>query len=379
VSDRTHLRVPGPTPLPDQVREAGSRQMINHRGPEFRELIGRVTTRLQAAFATENELHLLTASGTGGMEAAIVNHLSPGDSVLAVSIGSFGDRFATIAHRYGAEVRRLEAEWGRAAEPDQVAAALREMAADGAPAKAVLLTHNETSTGVTNPLARLAAVARDASPDTLVIVDAISGLGAVPFETDGWGLDVVVTGSQKSWMVPPGLAMIASSERARAAERQATMPRYYFDLAEARKYASKGETPWTPAVSVLFQLDIALELLEREGYPRIFARHAACAEAARGGLRRLGFELLAEPEHASDTVTAAWLPASLEWSSFNAALRERRLVLAGGQGKLTGKIMRIGHLGAVEPSDIDVAIEIIEQALDAVGASAGAGAVSAGA
>jgi aspartate aminotransferase-like enzyme len=379
VSDRTHLRVPGPTPLPDQVREAGSRQMINHRGPEFRELIGRVTTRLQAAFATENELHLLTASGTGGMEAAIVNHLSPGDSVLAVSIGSFGDRFAAIAHRYGAEVRRLEAEWGRAAEPDQVAAALREMAADGAPAKAVLLTHNETSTGVTNPLARLAAVARDASPDTLVIVDAISGLGAVPFETDGWGLDVVVTGSQKSWMVPPGLAMIASSERARAAERQATMPRYYFDLAEARRYASKGETPWTPAVSVLFQLDVALELLEREGYPRIFARHAACAEAARGGLRRLGFELLAEPEHASDTVTAAWLPASLEWSSFNAALRERGLVLAGGQGKLTGKIMRIGHLGAVEPSDIDVAIEIIEQALDAVGASAGAGAVSAGA
>ncbi len=379
MSDRTHLRVPGPTPLPDQVREAGSRQMINHRGPEFRELIGRVTTRLQAAFATENELHLLTASGTGGMEAAIVNHLSPGDSVLAVSIGSFGDRFATIAHRYGAEVRRLEAEWGRAAEPDQVAAALREMAADGAPAKAVLLTHNETSTGVTNPLARLAAVARDASPDTLVIVDAISGLGAVPFETDGWGLDVVVTGSQKSWMVPPGLAMIASSERARAAERQATMPRYYFDLAEARRYASKGETPWTPAVSVLFQLDVALELLEREGYPRIFARHAACAEAARGGLRRLGFELLAEPEHASDTVTAAWLPASLEWSSFNAALRERGLVLAGGQGKLTGKIMRIGHLGAVEPSDIDVAIEIIEQALDAVGASAGAGAVSAGA
>lgn len=379
MSDRTHLRVPGPTPLPDQVREAGSRQMINHRGPEFRELIGRVTSRLQAAFATENELHLLTASGTGGMEAAIVNHLSPGDSVLAVSIGSFGDRFAAIAHRYGAEVRRLEAEWGRAAEPDQVAAALREMAADGAPAKAVLLTHNETSTGVTNPLARLAAVARDASPDTLVIVDAISGLGAVPFETDGWGLDVVVTGSQKSWMVPPGLAMIASSERARAAEQQATMPRYYFDLAEARKYASKGETPWTPAVSVLFQLDIALELLEREGYPRIFARHAACAEAARGGLRRLGFELLAEPEHASDTVTAAWLPASLEWSSFNAAMRERRLVLAGGQGKLTGKIMRIGHLGAVEPSDIDVAIEIIEQALDAVGASAGAGAVSAGA
>jgi aspartate aminotransferase-like enzyme len=379
VSARTHLRVPGPTPLPDQVREVGSRQMINHRGPEFRELLGRVTRRLQAAFATENELYILTASGTGGMEAAVVNHLSPGDRVLAVSIGSFGDRFAAIASRYGADVRKLEVEWGQAADPDEVASALRQMAAQGAPARAVLLTHNETSTGVTNPLARLAAATHDASPDTLIIVDAISGLGAVPFETDGWGLDVVVTGSQKSWMVPPGLAMIASSERARAAEQQATMPRYYFDLAEARKYAVKGETPWTPAVSVLFQLDVALDLLEREGYPRIFARHAACAEAARGGLRRLGFRLLADHQHASDTVTAAWVTEGIEWSSFNAALRERGLVLAGGQGKLTGKILRIGHLGAVEPADIEAAIEIIEQALEAADLTAGAGTVSAGA
>jgi aspartate aminotransferase-like enzyme len=364
VADPINLRVPGPTPLPDRVREAGSRQMINHRGPEFRELIGRVTARLQAAFSTQNELHILTASGTGGMEAAVVNHLSPGDRVLAVSIGSFGDRFATIASRYGADVRRLEVEWGRAADPDEVGAVLREMGAEGRPARAVLLTHNETSTGVTNPLAKLAGAVRQASPDTLVIVDAISGLGAVPFETDGWGLDVVVTGSQKSWMVPPGLAMISSSDRALAAEQQATMSRYYFDLAEARKYAAKGETPWTPAVSVLFQLDVALELLDREGYPRIFARHAACGEAARSGLRRLGFRLLAEPEHASDTVTAAWLPDGLEWSPFSAALRQRGLVLAGGQGKLSGKILRIGHLGAVEPADVERAIEVIEEVLN---------------
>jgi len=379
VSDRIHLRVPGPTPLPDQVRESGSRQMINHRGPEFSELIGRVTSRLQGAFATQNELHILTASGTGGMEAAVVNHLSPGDRVLAVSIGSFGDRFAAIASRYGAEVQKLDVEWGQAADADEVAAALRRMLTESAPAKAVLLTHNETSTGVTNPLARLAAASREASPDALIIVDAISGLGAVPFETDAWDLDVVVTGSQKSWMVPPGLAMISSSARARGAEQQATMPRYYFDLAEARKYAAKGETPWTPAVSVLFQLDVALDLLEREGYPRIFARHAACAEAARSGLRRLGFRLLADHEHASDTVTAAWVPEGMDWSSFNASLRERGLVLAGGQGKLTGKILRIGHLGAVEPADIETAIDIIEQALRVADLPTGAGAVSAGA
>ena len=379
MTDRTHLRIPGPTPLPDQVRDAGSRQMINHRGPEFRELIGRVTGRLQQAFATGNEMHILTASGTGGMEAAVVNHLSAGDPVLAVSIGAFGDRFATIASRYGADVRRLDVEPGRAAGAEAVAAALGEMAEQGAAARAVLLTHNETSTGVTNPLARLAAAARAASPETLIIVDAISGLGAVPFETDGWDLDVVVTGSQKSWMVPPGLAMIATSERARAAEQQATMARYYFDLAEARRYAEKGETPWTPAVSVLFQLDVALELLEREGYPRIFARHAACGEAARSGLRRLGFKLLAEPEHASDTVTAAWLPEGLAWPSFNAALRERGLVVAGGQGKLTGQIMRIGHLGAVQPTEVEEAVEIIGQVLTTVELPARAGAVRAGA
>ena len=376
MTDRIHLRIPGPTPLPDQVREAGARQMINHRGPEFRELIGRASQRMKAAFATEREVLILTASGTGGMEAAVVNHLSPGDGVLAVSIGAFGDRFATIASRYGASVRKLDVEWGRAADPAEVGAALREMAATGTPARGVLLTHNETSTGVTNPLARLAAAVREAAPDALVIVDAISGLGAVPFETDGWGLDVVVTGSQKSWMVPPGLAMIATSERARAAEERATMPRYYFDLAEARRYADKGETPWTPAVSVLFQLDVALDLLEREGYPRIFARHAACGEAARAGLRALGFRLLADPEHASDTVTAAWLPDGVEWSTLNASLRARGLVLAGGQGQLSGRIMRVGHLGAVEPADVEAALEIIGHGLRTLELPATAGAAS---
>ena len=367
MSDSVNLRIPGPTPLPDLVREAGSRQMVNHRGPEFRELIGRVTDRLRHAFVTDNDLLILTASGTGGLEAAVVNHLSMGDPVLAVSIGSFGDRFAEIAERYGANVRHLRVEWGRAAEPGAVAAALHEMIAAGQHPKAVLLTHNETSTGVTNPLAELAAAVRQASPDSLIIVDAISGLGAVPFESDGWDLDVVATGSQKSWMVAPGLAMISVSERAWAASREATMPRFYFDLAEARRYLDKGETPWTPAVSVLLQLDVSLELLEAEGYPAIFARHAACGAAARAGLGALGFALLADPAHASDTVTAAYLPEGVEWPTLNRQLLDRGLVLAGGQGNLAGKIMRIGHLGAVSVSDIVAAIETIEQAAVALG------------
>jgi aspartate aminotransferase-like enzyme len=362
-----NLRIPGPTPLPDRVREASARQMVNHRGPEFRELITRVTGRLKTAFRTENDLLILTASGTGAMEAVIVNHLSAGDPVLAVSIGSFGDRFAKIATTYGADVRKLDVEWGRAADPDEIGTALRAMTREGRPARAILLTHNETSTGVENPLGDLAAVTREVSPETLILVDAISGLGAVPFETDGWGLDVVATGSQKSWMSPPGLAMVSVGERAWAAAENAKMPRFYFDLAKARKLLATGETPWTPAVGVLFAMDEALSMLEAEGYESIFARHAACAAAARAGLAELGFRLFADPAHASKTVTSAWMPEGTEWSALNREMRSRGLVVAGGQDRLTGQIMRIGHLGDVDVDHVLAAIEVIGDAAAALG------------
>jgi aspartate aminotransferase-like enzyme len=370
----TNLRIPGPTPLPDQVREASSRQMVNHRGPEFKELITRVTGRLQTAFGTRNDLLILTCSGTGALEAAAVNFLSPGDPVLAVSIGSFGNRFAKIAATYGADLTKLDVEWGHAADPAQVADQLRSMAAAGKPAKAVLLTHNETSTGVENPLRELAAAVHEAAPEALLLVDAISGLGAVPFETDAWGLDVVATGSQKSWMSQPGVAMISVSERAWKHNETARMPRFYFDLAKARKSFATGETPWTPAVGVLFGLDVALEMLEKETYPAVFARHAACADAARAGLTALGFQLFADPAHASQTVTAAYVPAGLEWAALNKAMKARGLVLAGGQDDLAGKIMRIGHLGDVSVDDVVAAIGIIGQAANELGMATDTGA-----
>ena len=379
--DRVNLRIPGPTPLPDEVREASARQMVNHRGPEFRELIGRVTGRLQDAFVTANDILILTASGTGALESLIVNHLSPGDPVLAVSIGAFGDRFAAIARTYGADVTKLDVDWGHAAEPDQVAGALRDMAAAGRPASAVLITHNETSTGVENPLAALAAAVHETAPEALLLVDAISGLGAVPFETDAWGLDVVATGSQKSWMSPPGLAMVSVSERAWAANTRATMPRFYFDLARARKSLEKGETPWTPAVGVVFALDRALEMLEREGSANVFARHADCARAARAGLTALGFRLFADPDHASRTVTSAYVPDGVDWPTFNRQLLADGLVIAGGQDRLAGKIMRIGHLGRVDVDDVVAAITIIGRASHSLGlpvdAEAGAAAARA--
>lgn len=362
-----NLRIPGPTPLPDRVRDAGSWQMVNHRGPEFKALFGRVSSKLQTAFETSNEVLITGSSGTGGLEAAVVNHLSPGDPVLSVSIGVFGDRIASIATTYGAAVTKPAMEWGKAAQPDQVRDAIKGMQAAGTSPKAVLITFNETSTGVTNPLADLAAAVHETAPDALVIVDGVSGIGALPFHTDAWGIDVAVTGAQKAWMIPPGLAMVAVSPRAWAAAETATMPRFYFDLKRHRDSATKGETPWTPAVGIYFQLDVAFELIEAEGYPAIHARHAACGAAARAGLSAMGFQLFADQAYASNTVTSAHLPEGVEWSALSKALRARNTVLAGGQGKLTGKVFRIGHLGAVNVDDIVRALEALEDASREVG------------
>jgi aspartate aminotransferase-like enzyme len=354
-----NLRIPGPTSLPDVVREAGARQMVNHRGPEFAALQNSIIERLKKFYRTENDVLIVTAAGTGGLESAIVSFLSPGDKVLAVSIGAFGDRFAKIATVYGADVTKLAFEWGQAAD----AARVREALQAGGPWKAVLMTHNETSTAVTNPIEVLAQVVKDEAPDALVIVDAISGLGAVPFETDAWGLDVVVSGSQKAWMVAPGLSFVSVSARAWTAAETARMPKFYFDLAAHKKSAADGQTPWTPAVAVMFQLDAALNLMEAEGIEEIWKRHRAVGAAVRAGLGTLGFSLLADPAYASDTVTGAWIPEDLDWKTFNGKLRKLGLIVAGGQGNLKGKIFRIGHLGHVTVPAILNAMAVLEQTL----------------
>jgi aspartate aminotransferase-like enzyme len=341
--------------------------MVGHRGPEFQELVLRVSEGMRPAFKTRQDIMILTSSGTGGLEAAIVSFLSPGDPVLAVSIGNFGERFGKIAAAYGANVTMLEFEWGQAADPATVREAIVSMRAAGTTPKAVLITFNETSTGVTNPLPQLATAVHDAAPDALVVVDGVSGIGAMPFEMDAWGIDVVVTGSQKAWMIPPGLAMAAASDRAWAAAETATMPRFYFDLVKHREALPKGQTPWTPAVGLFFQLEAALVLIEAEGYEGVYARHAACGAAARAGLASMGFELYADQAHASNSVTSAMVPPDVEWSAINSELRDRGLVLAGGQGKMKGKIFRIGHLGDVSVGDIVRAIEVREEGAVAAG------------
>jgi aspartate aminotransferase-like enzyme len=358
-----NLRIPGPTSLPDAVREAGARQMVNHRGPEFAALQNGIIAGLKKYYRTENDILIVTAAGTGGLEAAIVSFLSPADKVLAVTIGAFGDRFAKIATAYGAEVTRLAFEWGTAAEP----AKLREALQAGGPWKAVLMTHNETSTAVTNPIAELAAIVTEIAPDALIIVDAISGLAAVPFETDAWKLDVVVTGSQKAWMVGPGLSFVSVSPRAWEAAAVAKMPKFYFDLLAHKTSAESGQTPWTPGVGVMFQLEVALAMMDQEGIEAIWKRHAAVGAAVRAGLTALGFKLLADPAHASNTVTGAWIPEDLDWKAFNGKLRQLGLIVAGGQGNLKGKIFRIGHLGHVTVPNILNAMAVLEEALIELG------------
>jgi aspartate aminotransferase-like enzyme len=363
-----NLRVPGPTPLPDDVREAQAAPMIDHRGTEFGEMLPEIATGIASLIGTSGEVLLLSASGTGGLEAAIVNTLSPGDRVLAVTIGSFGDRFAAIAQAYGAAVDRLEVPWGEAADPVQ----LRGRLAGSEPYAAVLLTHNETSTGVVNPLRALLAAVHDAPGDPLALVDGISGLGAIPFEMDDWGVDLVVSGSQKAWMAAPGIAIVAVGDRARGADKRAAMPRYYFDLGHARKWAEKGQTPWTPAVSVLYGLRVGVRHLIDEGREATWARHARLASAVQAGLEALGLRLVAPEGRRSSTVTAAWLPEGIEWPAFTAELRRRGLAIAGGQGRLAGKILRVGHMGDVHLPELLDAIRVLGETLPEFGVTADA-------
>lgn len=356
-----NLRLPGPTPVPPDVYEAMSKEMIDHRGVEFADIIRRTTANLQRAFRTQNDLFVLTSSGTGAMEAAVVNTLSPGDRVLGVTIGNFGDRFLKIAAAYGASVNELKFPDGDAADTEQIRQALR----DDPAVTAVLVTHNETSTGITNDLETIAGIVKGEF-GKLLLVDAISSLGSINLPVDDWELDVVVAGSQKGWMCPPGLAMISFSDRAWKAAEASTMPKFYFSLAEAKKSLNAGQTPWTPAVSLLFGLDHAVRrMLARGDMEAVYAFHQEIAQYTRDGLREMGIGLVAKDErYASNTVTAAWVPDGITDEALLATLRDEYDVIAAeGRGLLTGRVFRIGHMGYVSKEDIDDVFAALSDAL----------------
>jgi len=357
-----HLRIPGPTPCPSEVLQAMTKQMINHRGPEFEQILNGVTTKLKQLFQTKGDVFLLTASGTGGLEAAIVNTLSPGDKVLSVAIGVFGERFASIAEQFGAEVTPLRFEWGKAADVDAIRRALQAEPK----IKAVLVTHNETSTGVTNDLASINSVVKEF--DKLLLVDAVSSLGSIELPVDDWHCDVTVTCSQKGWMVPPGLAMVSVSQEAWQAHSTARMPRFYWDFTKAKNYLERGQTPWTPVLSIVFALAVSLEMMLKEGLPNIIARHARVGKTARDGIKSLGLSLFADESYASNTVTAIAASDGLDINKMRKILREEhKVILAGGQQRLGGKIFRIGHLGWVTEDDIKAVISALKVVLPQAG------------
>jgi aspartate aminotransferase-like enzyme len=355
----TQLRIPGPTPLPERVARAMNRPLIDHRGPEFAAILAEVTAGAKRVFNTKSDLLLLTSSGSGGLESAVANLVSPGDEVVVALSGNFGERFAALAVAYGADVVRLEFEWGQPVDPDDLARVLEHHPK----AKVLLLTHNETSTGLTNPLPQLARIGRDAG--RIVVVDGVSSISSIAIETDAWGIDVAVSGSQKGWMAPPGIALVSVSDRAWEQQSRARSPRFYFDWKEAKTWADKGMTPFTPAIPVAFALQEGLHMLEEEGLDNVYERHARLARATQAGLKALGFELYAREGYRSNTVTSALPPPGLDVNALRKLLNEKYgVVIAGGQGKMTGKMVRVGHLGAIAEGDVVQVLWAIEQALE---------------
>ena len=353
------LRIPGPTPIPDRVVRAGSRPMIDHRGPEFAELLAGVTAGARRVFGTDNDLLVLTCSGSGGLESAVANLISPGDEVVAAVCGNFGERFAGMAAAYGARVVRLSAEWGEPVEPADLAEVLEQHPQAGV----VLLTHNETSTGVTNRLADLVRVARGAG--RVVAVDGVSSVSSMAIEVDRLGIDVAVSASQKGWMAPPGISFVTVGERAWEMSERARAPRFYFDWRLARKQAENGSTPWTPAIGVLFAVQEGIRMMEEEGLENVYARHRRLADATEAGLAALGFGLFAAEGYRSATVTSAVPMPGLDVAAYRKLLRNRYgVVIGGGQGKMTGKLLRVGHLGAVSDGDVVQVLWAMERAME---------------
>jgi aspartate aminotransferase-like enzyme len=354
------LLLPGPVAVASDVLAAAARPMFNHRGPKARKLFARLTEQLQEVLQTDRQVILLGSSGTGALEAAIVNLFSPGDLLLCLSIGAFGDRLAAIARAFGAQVEMLGEEWGSGNDPQR----LRDRLARDPQAKikGILATHNETSTGVANDLEAIAR-ARSDHP-ALLVVDSVSAAGAADLKTDAWGIDAVATASQKALAAPPGASMLALSDRAWQAAELATMPRFYLDLRKARKASEEGSTPWTPPVPILTALERASDNYLREGRSAAFSRHARYAAAVRAGCIAIGLSLFAKPEWYSQTVTAVCAPQGVDVKALITALRERYgIVVGGGQQKLDGKIFRIGNMGALAERDLIGAIGALELCL----------------
>ncbi|MBW4468207.1 MAG: alanine--glyoxylate aminotransferase family protein [Pegethrix bostrychoides GSE-TBD4-15B] len=375
MDDKLMLMIPGPTPVPEQVLLAMAKHPIGHRSGDFSKIIAEVTEGLQWLHQTQNDVLILAASGTGAMEAGIINFLSPGDRVLVGSNGKFGERWALLCEAFGLSVERVTAEWGKPLDPAQFQTLL---AADTAKQiKAVIVTHSETSTGVLNDLKTISQSVK--SHGALMLVDAVTSLGATSVPMDDWGLDMIASGSQKGFMLPPGLGFVAVSPKAWEAYSQAKLPRFYLDLGKYRKEAAKNSHPFTPPVNMFFGLQVALKMMQAEGLENIFARHHRHMTATRAAMKALNLPLFTSDQASSPAITAV-APVNVEAEQIRAIVRKKfDIVMAGGQDHLSGKIFRVGHLGFVSDRDILTAVGALEAVLQELNyeVTAGAGVVAA--
>ncbi len=366
------LMIPGPTPVPEKVLLAMAKHPIGHRSSEFSQIIAETNAGLKWLFQTQNPVLAIAASGTGTIEAAIINFLSAGDRVLVGNNGKFGERWAKIARAYGLDVQEITAEWGKPLNPDDFAEALE--ADTNKAIKAVIITHSETSTGVLNDLEAINKLVK-AHGEALIIVDAVTSLGSYNIPVDEWGIDVIGSGSQKGFMLPPGLGFVAVGQRAWDAYKKATLPKFYLDLGTYRKSAEKDSTPFTPPVNLYFGMKVAFEMMQAEGLESIFARHTRHKEATRAAMKALGLPLFAPDTHASPAVTSV-VPEGVGAKEICALMKKRyNIELAGGQDHMKGKMFRMGHLGYVCDRDILCAVSALEAVLSELGHQAPASGV----
>jgi aspartate aminotransferase-like enzyme len=362
--DKKYLLTPGPTPVPPSVSLCMANPIIHHRTMEYEEIFSMVRQGLKRLFQTKQDVLVLSASGTGAMDAAVSNLLSPGDKALVVVGGKFGQRWADICRAYQVEVESIEVEWGQAVNPDDVAKKLKQ----NSNIKAVFTTYSETSTGVLHDIKAIAEIVAG-YPDTVIVVDAITALGVLEVPMDNWSLDVVVSGSQKAFMMPPGLSFIALSQKAWKLTDSSKLPKYYFNLKKERKAQDKNQSAYTPAISLVIALQESLRLIEQEGLKQVFKRHRRLAEATQAAIRALGLELFA-PESPSPALTAVKMAEGIDVSALRGLLSKKYgVTIAGGQDHLKGKIFRIAHLGYMSTFDVITAIAALEMALYELGYS----------
>ncbi len=364
MQDKLTLMIPGPTPVPESVLKAMGRHPIGHRSGEFQDVVKRTTEQLRWLHQTSNDVLVITGSGTAAMEAGIINTLSRGDKVLCGDNGKFGERWVKVARAYGLDVEVIKAEWGQPLDPEAFRTALEADTAKEI--RAVILTHSETSTGVINDLETISGHVR-AHGTALTIADCVTSLGASNVPMDAWGLDVVASGSQKGYMMPPGLSFVAMSERAWQAYERSDLPKFYLDLGPYRKTAAKNSNPFTPAVNLYFALETALDMMQAEGLEAIFTRHGRHRAAAQAGMKAMGLPLYAAEGYGSPAITAV-APDGIDAEQLRKAVKERfDILLAGGQDHLKGKVFRIGHLGFVCDRDVLTAVAAIESTLHSLG------------